>query len=351
MSKSQVSRLCAGLDGQVSAFRSAPAGGPLSVSLAGRQDRARPRAGRRPPEGACDRLRRARVGPPRGARPRRRRGRDRELLARLPPRPRRPRPRRRAASASPTPTGPALSDREGARRALAALHRALPPRHARPRAKQPAADGRRRDPPGLRRSDPRGGPLDPDRRRRAARAGRAQGRAGCSKTPKPTCSRFSTSRAEHRSKLRSTNPLERVNREIGRRSDVVGIYPNDAALIRLAGSLLVEQNDEWLVMRRYLSQESIDGPVRARSTLRATPRTTIIKIKKSTRWQRSPRPEPPASHPTIPIYTTTRDLTSHLVSIGWSARPRSAPGVHRRPHSRDQPRANLRRLEQAKGAS
>jgi putative transposase len=65
--------------------------------------------------------------------------------------------------------------------------------------------------------------------------------------------------AEHRSKLRSTNPLERVNREIGRRSDVIGIYPNDAALIRLSASLLVEQNDEWLVMRRYLSQESIDA--------------------------------------------------------------------------------------------
>jgi len=64
---------------------------------------------------------------------------------------------------------------------------------------------------------------------------------------------------EHWCKLRSTNPLERINREIGRRSDVVGIYPNDAALVRLAGSLLIEQNDEWLVGRRYLSIESLEA--------------------------------------------------------------------------------------------
>jgi putative transposase len=57
----------------------------------------------------------------------------------------------------------------------------------------------------------------------------------------------------HWSKLRSTNPLERFNKEIGRRTDVVGIFPDDRSLIRLVGMLCLEQNDEWLVGRRYLS--------------------------------------------------------------------------------------------------
>ena len=61
----------------------------------------------------------------------------------------------------------------------------------------------------------------------------------------------------HWRKLRSTNPLERFNKEVGRRTDVVGIFPDDRSLIRLAGMLCIEQNDEWLVGRGYLSAESI----------------------------------------------------------------------------------------------
>ena len=75
--------------------------------------------------------------------------------------------------------------------------------------------------------------------------------------------------SEHWPKLRSTNPLERFNREIGRRTEVVGIFPDDPSLIRLVSMLAIEANDEWLVGRSYISRQSM-------ATLYETPTDTTL---------------------------------------------------------------------------
>src|SRR4051794_19447976 len=62
---------------------------------------------------------------------------------------------------------------------------------------------------------------------------------------------------QHRSKLHSTNPLERLNKEVKRRADVVGIFPNEASIVRLIGAVLLEQNDEWQLQHRYMQVEGM----------------------------------------------------------------------------------------------
>lgn len=63
--------------------------------------------------------------------------------------------------------------------------------------------------------------------------------------------------AQHRTKIHSTNPLERLNKEVKRRADVVGIFPNEGAIVRLIGAVLLEANDEWQLQHRYMQTEAM----------------------------------------------------------------------------------------------
>lgn len=67
----------------------------------------------------------------------------------------------------------------------------------------------------------------------------------------------------HRTKLHSTNPIERLNKEVKRRTDVVGIFPNKDSVRPLVGAVLLEQNDDWQLQHRYLTLETMSGIAQA----------------------------------------------------------------------------------------
>lgn len=80
--------------------------------------------------------------------------------------------------------------------------------------------------------------------------------------PKPTGWHICTSRLPtHRLKIHSTHPLERLNKAVKRRANVVGIFPNEARIRRLIGAVLMEQNEEWLLQQRYLPQHTMADTV------------------------------------------------------------------------------------------
>ena len=81
---------------------------------------------------------------------------------------------------------------------------------------------------------------------------------------------YMTFPSQHRVKLHSTNPLERLNKEVKRRADVVGIFPNEDSIVRLIGAVLLEQNDEWQLQHRYMQIEGmaeLDAPAEAHPSL------------------------------------------------------------------------------------
>ncbi len=86
---------------------------------------------------------------------------------------------------------------------------------------------------------------------------------------------YMTFPAQHRSKLHSTNPLERLNKEVKRRADVVGIFPNEESIIRLIGAVLLEANDEWQLQHRYMQIEGmaeLAAPMSEEQPLLTTPK-------------------------------------------------------------------------------
>jgi putative transposase len=180
---------------------------------------------------------------------------SRDLLDRVPALPARPRPWRGQAGDQRRAHRPQGRHRPGVRSHLAALPRSLDAQRPRACLQRPAHRRRRRDPPGLRSARPR-----PCRRNLAqggraaapplAQAGRSHGRqrarrAGLHVLPPPAPDQAAFDQ-----------PDRALNKEVKRRADVVGIFPNEASIMRLIGAVLFEQNDEWQTASRYMMVEA-----------------------------------------------------------------------------------------------